>query len=142
MSGLVDLLARRTPAGTYAWHSHLEVPDVRREVEDAGWVFAHVDGRVARTKPDLLRVVGTALDFPDWYGQNFDALADCLSDVDRGDGTLLLWDDWDVLAGAEPRAFSVALSVLGTRVNDERGGPFAVLLRGDGPALPGVPTLA
>ncbi len=102
---------------------------------------AIVDGLVARTRAELLRAVGATLDFPDWYGQNFDALADCLTDVDRGEGTVLLWDDWGILARAEPRAFSVALSVLGTRVNGERGGPFAVLLRGDGPDLPDLPSL-
>jgi hypothetical protein len=40
-----------------------------------------------------------------------------------------------------PRAFSVALSVLGTRVNADRGGPFSVLLRGEGPEPAGVARL-
>jgi hypothetical protein len=35
----------------------------------------------------------------------------------------------------------VALSVLGTRVNADRGGPFSVLLRGDGPEVAGVKSL-
>ena len=39
------------------------------------------------------------------------------------------------------RAFSVALSVLGSRVNADRGAPFTVLLRGEGPDLPGITSL-
>ena len=35
----------------------------------------------------------------------------------------------------------MALSVLGTRVNADRGGPFVVLMRGEGPDVPGVPSL-
>jgi len=31
---------------------------------------------------ELLRQLGKALSFPDWYGANFDALFDCLSDPD------------------------------------------------------------
>ena len=48
-----------------------------------------------------------------------------------------LWDGWGTLARADERAFSIALSVLGSHVNADRGVPFTVLLRGEGPsALP------
>ncbi len=141
MSGLASLLAGWTPPGLYVWHGDLEVADVQHAAELAGWGFGYVDGRHAQTKPEFLRLVGETLQFPEWYGQNFDALADCLSDVDSGDGTVLLWDGWGTLARDEPRTFSVALSVLGGRVHADRGGPFAVLLRGVGPHVPGVTSL-
>jgi hypothetical protein len=141
MSGLAALLAGRTKPGLYTWHSGFDVADVRHTVEHAGWDFAYVDGLTAQTKPEFLARIGEALQFPEWYGQNFDALADCLTDVDGGDGTIVLWDGWGAFARTEPRAFSVALSVLGTRVNADRGGPFSVLLRGDGPEPSGVARL-
>lgn len=143
MSGLAGLLAGHTPADLYLWHGAFDVADVRHTVENAGWGFAHVDlwthqDGARDPKSEFLAEVGRALDFPGHYGHNFDALADCLADVGRGDlaGTVLLWDGWGVLARSEPQAFSVALSVLGTRVHGDRGTPFAVLLRGDGPAQP------
>ena len=73
----------------------------------------------------------------------FDALADRLGDVVAGDseGWVLLWDGWGPFARLDERAFSVALSVLGGRVNADRGGPFVVVLRGEGPDLEGVPSL-
>ena len=143
MSGLAALLAGRQAPGLYRWHGAFEVDDVRHAVEHAGWRFAHVDGWHEGTKAEFLRDVGTALDFPDHYGQNFDALADCLADVVAGDseGWVLLWDGWGPLAREDERAFSVALSVLGGRVNADKGGPFTVLLRGDGPDVSGVPSL-
>ena len=141
MSGLAALLAGRRKPGIYTWHSGFEVENVRHTVEHAGWTFAYVDGLKAQTKQEFLTEIGEALNFPEWYGKNFDALADCLTDVDSGNGTVVLWDGWGALARAEPRAFSVALSVLGTRVNADRGGPFSVLLRGDGPDVAGVPSL-
>ena len=104
---------------------------------------SHYDGWTSESKAEFLEGLGAALALPDHYGRNFDALADCLTDVVAGDtaGTVLLWDGWGPFARAEERAFSVALSVLGTRVHAERGGPFAVLLRGDGPEPIGVPDL-
>ena len=143
MSGLAAILARREPAGTYFWHSALDADDVRHAVEHAGWSFGHVDGWVRDgTKADFLAEVGRALGFPAYYGQNFDALADCLDDVGAGvDGVVLLWDGWGTLARGDEQAFSVTLSVLGARVNADKGVPFVVLLRGDGPAVPGITSL-
>jgi Barstar (barnase inhibitor) len=141
MSGLAGLLARRRPAGLYLWHSALDVADVRHAVEHAGWGFVTLDGVGIETKAELLAAAGVALDLPDYYGQNFDALADLLADVDDPVGVVLLWDQWGPFARADPQAFRVALSVLGTRVHAERGAPFAVLLRGDGPAVEGLTSL-
>jgi Barstar (barnase inhibitor) len=143
MSGLAAMLAGRKEPGTYHWHGAFSVEDVRHTVEHAGWHFAYVDGWQGESKEEFLLAVGQALDFPDDYGKNFDALADCLQDVTAGDsqGTVLLWDGWGPFARDDERAFSVALSVLGTRVNAERGGAFAVLLRGDGPEVYGLRSL-
>ena len=143
MSGLAAVLAGHEAPGLYLWHGAFDVADVRHTVEHAGWGFGHVDGWTgADTKAAFLAAVGEALDFPDYYGQNFDALADCLYDVGRDvAGVVLLWDGWGTLARADQRAFNVALSVLGSRVNDQRGVPFSVLLRGEGPAVPGITCL-
>ncbi|MBC2933511.1 barstar family protein [Nocardioides sp. zg-1228] len=143
MSGLAAVLAGREPPGIHRWHAAFEVEEVRHAVEHAGWGFGYVDGWTgADTKPAFLAAVGEALDFPDHYGQNFDALADCLHDIgEHRDGVVLLWDGWATLARTDERAFSVALSVLGSRVEADRGVPFVVLLRGEGPVLPGVTSL-
>ena len=143
MSGLAAVLAGREAPGIHLWHSAFDAADVRHSVEHAGWGFAHVDGWTrADTRTDFLDAVGEALDFPGHYGRNFDALADCLHDIGAGrDGVVLLWDGWATLARADERAFSIALSVLGSRVNDDRGAPFTVLLRGEGPVLPGITSL-
>ncbi|QSR31708.1 barnase inhibitor [Nocardioides sp. S5] len=143
MSGLAAVLAGREAPGIHTWHGAFDAADVRHSVEHAGWGFAHVDGWTrGDTKAGFLDAVGDALDFPAHYGRNFDALADCLHDIGAGrDGVVLLWDGWATLARADERAFSIALSVLGSRVNDDRGVPFAVLLRGEGPVLPGITSL-
>jgi hypothetical protein len=139
MSGLAAVLAKRTPPGIYRWHGAFGISEVQHTVEHAGWRFAYVDGWHGGTKDELLVAVGEALAFPDHYGANFDAMGDALLDV-AGD-TILLWDGWGPLARNDPQAFSVALSVLGGRVNAEREGAFAVLLRGEGPEPSGVTSL-
>lgn len=142
MSGLAAVVAGKKRAGLYVWHGRFDVPTVQHTVEHAGWRFAHLDGWVEESKAEFLEGIGRALDLPADYAATFDSLADCLHDVEPGDaaGTILLWDGWGPLARADHRAFSVALSVLGSRVNADRGAPFVVLLRGDGPDT-GLPSL-
>ncbi|WP_082563516.1 MULTISPECIES: barstar family protein [unclassified Nocardioides] len=132
MSGLAGILAGHHATGVFTWHAGFEVDDVRHAVEHAGWQFGHVDGWVATTKAEVLIALGESLAFPDYYGRNFDALADCLADLDRD--VVLLWDGWSTLARADSTAFDITLDVLTERA--QAPGKFVVLLRGDGPELP------
>jgi ribonuclease inhibitor len=40
-----------------------------------------LDGNQITDKKQLHSILTTSLDFPDWYGENLDALYDCLTDV-------------------------------------------------------------
>lgn len=105
-------------------------------VQAAGWTLAHVDGAETATKSDFLSAVGVALAFPETYGRNLDAFADLLDDLPGA--TLLLWQRWGTLATADPRTFSVVVRLLAERAADRVRPPFAVLLSGPGPQVPGV----
>ncbi|HEX5560374.1 MAG TPA: barstar family protein [Nocardioidaceae bacterium] len=137
MSGLAALLAGHNPPDLYQWHSAAHVPDIQHAVEHAGWRFVHVDGWTVEDKESFLKSVVGALELEDDRGASFDALSDCLGELDdaRSEGIVLLWDGWSPLARHDERAFHVALSVLGGRCHADRGCRFAVLLRGEGPHL-------
>ena len=138
MSGLAGLLAGHHPPGVYQWHAAFGPADVRHTVEHAGARFAYVDGWTHQEKTELLEALAEALEFPDSFGHNFDALADCLRDVD-GAPTVLLWDGWGPLARSDRRAFEVAADILAWRTA-EGSSPMSVLLRGEGPEID-VPSL-
>ncbi len=137
MSGLAALLAEHNPPDLYQWHSAAAVADVEHAVEHADWTFVHLDGWTIEDKQSFLKAGAVAFTFPDHYGENFDAFADCLSEVDCGDkhGVVLLWDGWSPLARHDEQAFDTALEVLRRRAHAETGCKFAVLLRGEGPPL-------
>jgi hypothetical protein len=143
MSGLAALLAGRHEPGIFRWHGAFAVPDVQHTVEHAGWRFAYLDGHDEETSAEFLAGIGKALGLSDEYRHDFDSLADHLAEAvpSDADGLVLLWDSWSPFARADEQAFSVALSVLGSRVNAERGGRFAVLMRGEGPDVPGIASL-
>jgi hypothetical protein len=136
MSGLAKLLAGRVDPGVYHWTSAADVGDVRHAVDHAHWHLVLLDTWGSDDKAGFMAACHDAFALPDWFGRNFDALADALADVRAPDdevGVIVLWDGWGPLARAERRAFDVAVDVFSARVDDERAGPFAVLLRGPGP---------
>lgn len=141
MSGLAPILAGRQPTGLYRLEAAFDLEDVTATALGAGWALSHLDGAYAQTKVEVLTSLGAALAFPEHYGANFDAVADCLSDLKAN--TVLLWDDWGVFARSDERSFAVLRRILSARSADPTIGTpkLLVLLRGDGPDDLDVPLL-
>ena len=133
MTGLAGVMAGHLAPGVYLWHTAFTPDHVKHSVEHAGWRFAYVDGLTHQDKGTFLEAVGEALAFPEHFGQNFDALTDCLRDVDGS--TVLLWDCWAPLARNDRRAFDIAVDCFAGRAKDDEAGSFVTLLRGEGPTL-------
>lgn len=51
-----------------------------------------IDGSAIFTSPDFHKALATALSFPDYYGNNLDALYDCLTEI--GEETRLELRNW------------------------------------------------
>jgi RNAse (barnase) inhibitor barstar len=130
VSGLAGLLAGHVDPGVYTWHAAFDEADVRRTVEHAGARLGYLDGWSQPGRAAFLAGVGQALAFPDWYGQNLDALADCLDDLDGA--VVLLWDGWGTLAREDRESFDLVLEIFAGRARTVPP-PFSVLLRGAGP---------
>ena len=78
---------------------------------------------------DALRAIAKALRFPDWFGGNWDALEDCLSDLSwrSGDGHVLVFRNWQALSGDD---LGVLIDVLRSAAEfwSGRGRPFFAVL--------------
>ena len=97
-----------------------------------------------RTIDRVLEQLGRTLHFPDWYGSNFDALYDCLTDSEwsAGSGYLLLIDGLDSLRLADPESFATLLEVFRAAIETHRetGIPFWILLDTSAPDIAALPT--
>jgi hypothetical protein len=98
----------------------------------AGLYCARLDLTDCRCKADLLNGLARALRFPTWFGHNWDALADCLDDLEwlPGTGYLLVLDNPSGLSSAIPKDFDLALDIFATAARKwgERGTPFWVFI--------------
>ena len=86
-------------------------------------------------KPALLKNIAAALAFPDWFGQNWDALEDCLTDLSWSStvGHVLLFDS--ARAGDD---FGVLVDVLASSAEywASRGKPFFAVFIDPAAVLP------
>ena len=88
-----------------------------------------------------LSQLGSAFQFPIWYGANFDALYDCLCDPDwqPAKGHVLVINGMARLRAADPDDFATLIEVFqaAAEARRERQAPFWILI--DTPAR-GIPT--
>ena len=86
-------------------NQHLD--QVRREIRGVGFEVAEVDASGVRDERDLMTILGSALNFPDYYRPNWDAFDDCIGDMMREDSApiALLVIDADRLLAESPYDF-------------------------------------
>lgn len=79
-----------------------------------------------------LRQLGSALHFPVWFGANFDALYDCLTDPDwyPAKGHVIILSGIDHLRLSDPDDFTILIEVLQAAADTRReaGSPLWILL--------------
>lgn len=135
MSGLARLLAGHTDPGVYHWSTAAAPDVVRHAAETADWRYLGLDTWQVEDKADFLHACKAAFGIEKLEEHSFDGLADALNTIQPADaaGVVVLWDGWGPFARADRHAFDVAVDVFDARVDTERAGPFAVLLKGPGP---------
>ena len=125
MESMAKQLADPRQCGVYQL---VRKPDeVEAAALDAGLAIFRIDLAHVRNKKDFLGRVAKALSFPDWFGGNWDALNDCLTDLEwlsTKTGYVLVFEKSDHFV------FDEAIAVLGSAAEywKEEGRPFWALI--------------
>jgi hypothetical protein len=102
--------------------------------ERAGLTRWTVDLGGVRTKEALLATLAERLEFPEWFGANWDALNDVLAERawEQSRGVVLTLERCGELAHADPETFETALEVLDSVAEGcyDEDIPFWVLVDG------------
>ena len=96
--------------------------------EGIGFAVFRIDLAHAADKAGMLAAIGKAMSFPDWFGHNFDALADCLADMAwrPADGYFVLLQHCDGIHGRAESDFVTTLQTFEEAADEwrEQGLPF------------------
>jgi hypothetical protein len=146
MSDSLDrVLSGEVAPGIYRFASRRTAAAVCAQVESLGWRCFHLDGRRVNDKAEFLRESAVAMTFPSYFGHNWDAYEESITDLAwaPAPGYVLLYDHVRWFAVHQPRDWAVALDILAGAVDywAQRGIPMIVLLRHAGRALLHLPRL-
>lgn len=146
MPNIADLVNGSLEPTVYLLTSDSEADEVESRLKDAGYSFFFLDGMKIRSKQEFFSVAAEAMSFPDYFGHNWEAFADCVTDlswIPKGIANVILYDHFDVFASSAPGDFDHAYA--GLLFATQRGTapvPCYVLLRGDAAFSPeGLPKL-
>ncbi len=91
-----------------------EFPALEAAALARGFALRRVDLQGCGGKADFLARIATALDFPDWFGHNWDALADCMGDLAwiEAPGIVVVLEHLQELRTAAPADCDTALEII------------------------------
>jgi RNAse (barnase) inhibitor barstar len=131
MSKLLERLQDASRSGVYRTARPELIEDVLRGSPVA---LSHIALRGVRGKDALLRQIASALAFPEWFGANWDALEDSLSDLSwrQAEGHVLLFTDFE-----RTDELGILLDVLASSAAfwSSRGKPFFAVFADPGREL-------
>jgi len=93
---------------------------IERAAAELGFAVVRADLAGCEDKAEFLRRISAALRFPDWFGHNWDALADCMADLSwiPADGYVIILDHADRFRVAAETDFITALEILEEAARD------------------------
>jgi RNAse (barnase) inhibitor barstar len=110
----LEKLLDENRGGVWFLADHADVKAMQSCAKHAGFAFFHIDGKNIARKEQLLNHAATALHFPADFGHNWDALEECLTDLEwvDADGYVLYYDHIDGLLAAHPDQFETLVEIL------------------------------
>ena len=125
---------------------HGDISELLAGAGAAGCLVLRVDLAAARNKEELLAAVGKALRFPEWFGHNWDALADCLLDMGwlPAEGYVVILDHCDGIHGRAESDFVTLMQVFQDTAEEwrENGLPFWCLVDMQDDGIAWLPVMA
>jgi len=134
MSKLLQRLSDASKSGVYRTHRDSDIVDSLR---GSALAIARIGLAGATGKEALMARIAQALAFPQWFGGNWDALEDCLTDLSWSNaaGRVLLFEGAAELAADE---LGILIDILGSAAAywAQRGRPFFAVFLDGAPPLP------
>jgi RNAse (barnase) inhibitor barstar len=87
---------------------------VEQIAAQAGTKVFYLDGKKINTKETFLKQAAEAMEFPAYFGANWDAFDECITDLTwcPAQRYVILYDHADIFAQAEPTQYQIALDIL------------------------------
>ena len=117
MDNLCDRLQDVNEAGAYRLNCPLD--ELRAAAAQAGFALFEADMAAVQSKGEFLAAIAQAIHAPEWFGHNWDALADALGDLSwrHAPGYVLLLHKGGETLGLSAADHTIAAEIFADTVN-------------------------
>ena len=133
----LESLLEENRGGVFFLANRVEPKSLQALARRHGYAFFHIEGKNINRKEQLLNHAATVMHFPGHFGDNWDALEECLTDLEwvDGDGYVIYYDHIDGLLEHHPDQFATLVEILRDSVKSwkEDDEAMVVLLSGSKP---------
>jgi hypothetical protein len=123
------------PANTSPENDSAVIGGVTSGLKQQGIQIFYLDGREVFDKKSFLCKIAIVMKFPDYFGHNWDALDECITDLDWCPAAryVLIYDQPEVFAKATPTEWEIAYDILQSAVAywQSTDTPMDILFIGD-----------
>lgn len=113
MNNAIASILESHKAGVWFLPGNGDARAVQSAAKKARYTYVHIDGSKIERKEQLLNALATALRLPTSFGHNWDALEECLNDLEGdGEGYVIYYDHIDGLLVAHPDQFETLVEIL------------------------------
>lgn len=135
MDKLLAIFKGERSPGLYRVTTEGNIDELSSLCKEYSFQFFHINGNDVTTKAEFFQASAKTMNFPDYFGDNWDAFSDCIDDLSwlSADGYILLYTQPDNFANNDPSEWSIALDIFQEVVESwrETDTPMYVLLRTD-----------
>jgi len=128
-----EILSGQLAPGLYRLRSELNADHIVAPLNKVGWRGFYIEGEHVTSKASFLHMAGATMSFPPYYGQNWDAFEECITDLSwvPAKGYVLIYDNVWHFPRNDRTAWRQARAILASSISDwaERGTPFYIFLR-------------
>ncbi len=113
MKKLSEVLKDPQASGVYLLQEADPAETLKELANERGLAFFHIEGQHINDEDQFLKQAALILSFPAYFGNNWDAFADCLADMSwhEADGFVILYDHFDAFAKHSPSEFETAMDI-------------------------------
>jgi len=145
MEALTPILQGDREPGLYRIISEINPDSLSSQLQEQGWTLFYINGQTITNKAEFLQECARAMHFPSYFGYNWDAFEECITDssIVSINKSILLYDRPDYFAQEHPSQWSIALHILQTTVEywKEKNAAMYVLLKTNNPIFDNIQIL-
>lgn len=134
MSYLQPMFDGELAPGIYQLISRAKADSLFGDMTEQGWRGFYIDGDQVTDKASFLQAAATAMEFPGYFGHNWDAFEESLNDLEwaPAKGYVLLYDNLANFADNAEDDWAVAHAIFLAAIErwQAEGVPFYMLIRG------------